>query len=459
MASGDFMSVWFRATALSLTALCAFGGWGCGSDGAAASTQGQDPPVSDTPPEGPGKDDSPTAQGYAIEGARGWTLIGNELTVGHDTYELAITPPSGVKYIDMWIDGTKGTRLKRDGTVFRASASIAALSPGAHEVLLASNGQKTAFARLQFQRSHPVYLFVSNDWDDPDNPDSTLTRQEQLHELHPELKLTHFVGPYTFTDPKVTPQRAELLASWVKGMRDKYGDEIGLHIHPWCSFVEQTSVKCLSTPSFAKSDGDATGYTVVLSSYAKDDMATLLVRAKEIFAQHGLGTPTSFRAGGWTAEIHTLQALADKGFVADASAANWRRMEEWKDVPGTTLYAWNQEHWVTINDTSQPYYPSQSDMLESSPPVVPILEVPDNGLLVDYVTADEMIEVFQKNWDGTAALAPRMVSIGYHPPNFGENFKTRIHTALSHIDQYLASQDKGPVIYARLSDLPKVWKQ
>lgn len=433
-------------------------GWGCGSSSSDTAVEEQDPAPSETPPEPPGKDDSAVAQGYTIAGPRAWMLIGNDLTQGHDTLELTVTPPSTVKYIDMWIDGAKGTRLKRDGSVFRASASVASLAAGDHQVLLASNGRKTAFARLEFRRSHPVYVFVSNDWDDPNNPDSTLARQEQLHEQHPELKITHFVGPYTFTDPKVTAERAEYLATWVKGLRDKYGDEIGLHIHPWCSFVDQTSVKCRTEPSFAYAEGDTTGYTVVLASYTKQEMLILLGRAKEIFAQHGLGTPTGFRAGGWTTEIPTLQALAESGFVADGSPANWSRMEEWKDVAGSSLYSWCQEHWTVINDTTQPYYPSESDMQESTPPVVPILEVPDNGLLVDYVTGDEMIEVFGKNWDGGAATTPRMVSIGYHPPNFGENFKTRINTALTHIDKYLATQDTGPVVYARISDLPKVWK-
>jgi len=429
---------------------------GCSSSDAPAQQQ-LDPGVSATAPEEPGKDDSYTAKGYAIEGVRAWSIVGNDLTQGHAVLDFTVTAPDGIRYVDMWLDGAKGTRLERDGQKFRAAMPISSLPPGAHTVLLAANGRKTAFAKLDFQRSHPVYVFVSNDWDDPDNGDDKLVRQEQLHGNHAELKITHFVGPYTFTDPEVTTERAEVLATWVRGMRDTYGDEIGLHIHPWCSFVDTTSVKCRTTPSFAKAD-DATGYTIVLSSYPREEMSTLLVRAKEIFEQHGLGVPTTFRAGGWTAETHTLQALVENGFVADASPANWSRMEEWKDYPGAALYDWNKEHWITINDTSQPWYPSEADILESAIPVVPILEVPDNGLLVDYVTAQEMIEVFGKNWDGAAAQTPSMVSIGYHPPNFSDQYFKRIDTALSHIDQFLASKDAGPVYYVRLSDLPKVWK-
>ena len=431
----------------------------CGSDSDAGGPSAtEQPPPSTAAPTPPGKGDSPESFGYALEGPRAWYLIGNPLTPGQDTFDVAVSTPEDVWYVDLWLDGDYAARLDYDGSRFIGSVGIEGLAPGEHKALFAADGSETAFAELSFQRSHPLYVFVSNDWDDSDNPDATLRRQEQLHELHPELKLTHFVGPYTFTDSAVPASRADYLAGWVKGLRDQFGDEIGLHIHPYCNFVDTTSVTCRTEPSFAESQGDATGYTVVVGSYTRDEFGTLLRAADEIFDAHGLGKPTGFRAGGWTSEIHTLEALAENGFVADASGANWRRMEEWKDVAGTTLYAWNQEHWITIDDTSQPYYPSLSDILESAPPPnVPVLEVPDNGLLVDYVRTDEMIDIFTANWPGGALDSPRVYSIGYHPPNFSESFKSRIDGALNHVDAFLASDDRGPVVYATLSDLAQVW--
>jgi hypothetical protein len=132
-------------------------------------------------------------------------------------------------------------------------------------------------------------------------------------------------------------------------------------------------------------------------------------------------------------------------------------MEEWKGHYGASLYAWNQEHWSSIDDTSQPYFPSLNDILSDAEPALPILELPDNGLLVDYVTADEMIEVFGKNFRGDALQTPTMVSIGYHPPNFSEAFFTRMDGALDEIDRHLASADAGPVVYATASELATVW--
>jgi len=86
-----------------------------------------------------------------------------------------------------------------------------------------------------------------------------------------------------------------------------------------------------------------------------------------------------------------------------------------------------------------------------------VLEVPNNGILVDYVRADEMIEIFEANWSGGHLDAPRVYSIGYHPPNFSEVYKTRIHDALSHVDQFLVSADLGPVVYTTLTDLARAW--
>ena len=96
-------------------------------------------------------------------------------------------------------------------------------------------------------------------------------------------------------------------------------------------------------------------------------------------------------------------------------------------------------------------------MLTTGPDALGILEVPDNGILVDYVEMDEMIEIFEANWGGGALASPTAYSIGYHPSNFGTVFKLRFSATLRHVDKFLASRDDGPVVYATLSSLTKVW--
>lgn len=432
----------------------------CGAestDAAAPSTDdelaGLDlPPPDEAPPEGDGiKGDA----GYTVTGLRAWYLIGNTVTKGHDTIELTVQAPSTARYLDAWVDSRAGVRLTKSGTTHRLSTSIATLAAGAHTLKLAANGSRTAAVKLTFQRSHPLYVFVSNDWDDPDNADPTLRRQETLRQRHPELKLTHFVGPYTFTDPSISASRRTLLTSWVKQQRDRYGDEIGLHIHPYCSFVSAAGVACRTSPSFA-SASDATGYTVILSTYTETEMGRLLQKADALFTANGLGKPTSFRAGGWTAMAHTLKALQTRGYVADASGANWARLEEWRGYPGASIYEWNGEHWSDVGDTSQPYRPNVSDANSHASPKLSILEIPDNGALVDYVTAAEMNQVFDANFNGKALSKPAVVSIGYHPPNFSDSFLSRMDGALTHVDGFLVSKDKGPVVYETASRLARL---
>ncbi len=384
-----------------------------------------------------------------------WYLVGNALTPGQDTLALAVSPPSGAAGVDLWIDGSwAGSWGAASEQVI--DADLSGLEPGEHSLLLAASGEDQAFARFDVMRSHPYYVLVTNDWDRSYKEQGWLTRQEELHANHPAMKMTHFVGPYTFTDPEVSAEHAADLVAWLQGMVAAYDDEIGLHVHPYCNFVETTSVPCRHEPSFGYAS-DETGYTVELSSYGPEETQVLFEQAVSLFEANGIGTPTSFRAGGWTAAIHTLEALAATGFVVDTSGANWARLEEWEGIPDAGLYEWNQEHWATIGDTSQPYYPSEDDILASDPPVVPVLEVPDNGALVDYVDYYEIVEIFDANWSGGALEQPTTYVTGYHPVSFDVMNAIALNGGLDHIDQFLAQDDAGPVIYETMSHMALVW--
>jgi hypothetical protein len=405
-----------------------------------------------SPPQAPAENDP----AFTINEIHDWYLIGNALTPGDDELLVQIFAPDGTETVDMWIGSGEGIRLFAQDGQFVQRIDISTLPAGEHNILFSADGSEIAFATRTIKRSHPLYVVVTTDWDDPDNTELALTLQEELHEQHSELKLTHFVGPYTFTDPTLTTQRRTELADWVKGMRDDYGDEIGLHIHPYCNFVETAGVECLHEPSVVYSAGDETGYSVACFAYAEDDFVKLLNRSDELFVEWGLGKPTSFRAGAWTADSKVLRALGRTGYVADTSAANWARLEEWKGEQNGVLYDWNSTHWASIGDTSQPYYPHDDDA--SKPGDIPVLEVPDNGILVDYVSSTEMIEIFDKNWDGVSPLtAPVNYSIGYHPSNFNETYKKRMHLAMNHVDRFLAVHRNGPVVYETLSNMALVW--
>lgn len=395
---------------------------------------------------------------FSVSGLRAWYLVGDGLTPGNDLLELSVVAPPAVERVDLWIDGgSEPVHLERAADGFHATTDVAALGAGDHELLLSADASDTAFAALSLRRSHAMYVVTSTDWDDADNANFRLAYQEELHALHPALEITHLVGPYTFTDPSVTPERRAQLAAWVLGMVSAHGDEIGLHIHPYCNFVSTTTVPCNEEPSISQSTPDPTGYTVTNESYTEAEFEELLHAADALFEANGLPKPTAYRAGAWTLAAHNLRALASAGFRVDSSAVNWARLEEWQGQPGATLYEWNQEHWARIDDTSQPYYPSTDDPVVDGAPHSSVLELPDNGALVDYVTGDEMIGIFDANWDGSPLEGPRVLSVGWHPPNLTNDYRDRMDALFSHVDRFLAADDGGPVVYATMTEMTKVF--
>jgi hypothetical protein len=321
-------------------------------------------------------------------------------------------------------------------------------------VLFSANNSTTAFASVTFNRSAPYYVLVSTDYDYSDPAQGSQDFMDTLHASHPGLKITHFWAPYTYTDPTVTEARRAALTTWILGLRDTYQDEIGLHIHPYCNFVTDAGVTCVTDNSTVYPAGDTSGYTIKLDSYDRPTLSVLLQHARDIFTARGLNSPEVFRAGGWTADLTSFQALDDLGFVADSSALNWARIEEWQ---GYELYTWTMEHWGPIDDTSQPYYPSDSDVLQSQAGSdMAMLEVPDNGVMIDYVTSDEMTLLFNENWDGTPLETPHVLMMGFHPAStLSVAEKTRVNDLVTLAD--MNSNGLGPVKYITLSDLTKVF--
>ncbi len=396
----------------------------------------------------------PTANdpAYAITGVHAWYLIGDGLTPGDDQMTILVDAPAGTSTIDAYVADLPPVRLSaQDGGGYGGQVPIATLPAGVHDLLLAADDNTAAFARVTFHRSAAYYVMVSTDWDFSDPGQTSQDDTDRMHMGHPGMKITQFVGPYTFTDPAVTADRATALATWVVANRDTYGDEIGLHIHPYCNFVTHAGLTCITDQSTVYPAGDTTGYTIKVAAYGRTDFATLLTHAKDLFNAYGLGTPTLFRAGGWTATMDTLLALQDTGFVGDSSAINWEHLEAWK---GKELYTWTSEHWAPIDDVSQPYWPSTADILASTAPRVPILEVPDNGVMIDYVTLAEMTGIFDANFNGVPLAKPTTLMMGFHPSTtFTPDEYQRVDGFLTYADQHLATHDAGPVIYTTLSKM------
>ncbi len=395
---------------------------------------------------------------YKISGAEPWWVVGTAATPSDDVMTIRVEAPSGTDFIDAWVGDLPVVRLSEqpDGA-FGTLVTVTDVPAGAYDIVLAANGSTTAFASKPLYRSAPYYVLVSTDWDFSDPGDTANGYQDLMHRDHPELRITHFVGPYTFTDPAVTAARQQVLVTWLLKQRDTFKDEIGLHIHPYCNFVTHAGLTCVTDQSTVSATDD-TGYTIKLGAYGRTNMGILLDHAAMLFEQHGLNRPRTFRAGGWTATLETLQALADKGFTADTSALNWARIEEWN---GKELYRWNMENWNPINDKSQPYWPGQTNVLTQVDPTMPILEVPDNGVMIDYVTLAEMKGLFDTNWNGEPLTAPITLMMGFHPanPGFTEAEYLKVTNFLKYADLHLATRHLGPVVYTTLGGVVPAFSQ
>jgi hypothetical protein len=393
---------------------------------------------------------------------RTWLLAGDGLTTADRALTVRVTPPAPQTQVRGAIDGGRVAQGARqsDGKI-SVTLPVDALTPGEHVVRLAARGQTRPFATMTFQVSFPLYVVVSTDFDDTRFSDREIARMDKLRQDHPKLVYSHFFAPFHYTDPEVSAARKVEIEAWVKKMRDASGDELGVHIHCWCHFVTTAGVHCHPQPSFAPNDD--TGYVTILASYTPDEMRKILRRSVDVFAEHGLGRPTSFRAGGWTADLGTLAALEAEGFTVDSSALPAARIEEWRGFgdPVTGLFPWNVKNWAGIDERSQPYFPAKDRLVSPSTPTgMGVLEVPDNGILVDYVSGQEMKDIFEMNLPGGKPLAKStLYQVGFHPPNFSDRFLSRMQEALANVDEHLYAADKGPAVYVRISELAKVWRR
>ncbi len=397
--------------------------------------------------------DATEAADLALE--RQWVLTSDGLTEGADTLGVSFSLPGNFKYARIAVDDGPSAVITRgeDGR-FSGNVAVEGLAPGEHAVVVTSKSSMTKLGSAAFHVSAPLYVVVSTDWDDTRMGDAFLARMEGLRQAHPALLYSHFFAPFHYTDPQVSAARKDEIDGWIKQQRDEFGDELGVHIHGWCHFVETTDVTCKTAESFYRDDGS--GYTTILAAYSQGEMETILDASKAMFAAHHLGTPTSFRAGGWTADAGTLKALENTGFSVDSSAVPASHLVSWK---GYALYDWTMAHWDGITETSQPYFPLAADVAKPDPERgIALLEVPDNGVLVDYVTGDEMRAIYAMNHDGGTLDEPTVYQIGFHPPNFSSAFMERMDVALDLVDEHLYEADAGPAVYVTISELTRVWK-
>lgn len=282
-----------------------------------------------------------------------------------------------------------------------------------------------------------VQIVVSVDWEGRNLDPANLRAMSEFRAAMPGVRIVQFLNAAYFTKPGANS--AETEAQIRTTLRPS--DELGLHIHGWKRLFEASGVKFRATPNFWGTNelsGDCTfdcGHEVPISAYDEAELEKVIRFSILTLEGNGLGHARSFRAGGWMAKDNVRQALVANGIAWDSSAVPTAYLAG--ELQGLPVLDWLGDLWRGTTATSQPY--------TIATPAGALKEVPDNGALADYVTADEMVDVFQqakarylKN-----KTQPQVVSIGFHQET-AARYLPRVRDALTRIDA-IARAEKIPV--------------
>ncbi len=296
--------------------------------------------------------------------------------------------------------------------------------PAALVVLLAGAPE----AKAQDCRIHVV---VTVDWEGMSLKTKNLQAMEGFRRNHPDVPLTHFLNAAYYTKPNV--QSGEVTQMIKQVLRPM--DEVGLHIHGWKSLFESAGVKYKQTPTFwggvAKASGHDQGHEVPISAYTPAELRKVIAYSCNTLVGAGFARPSSFRAGGWYATPSVMSALRQEGFKVDHSAVPYAFLDE---VQGTPLFKDARKLWSDTTSLSQPY--------AFSTRYGRMTQVPDNGALADYMTSEEMLQVFRDNVNEFKKnpARSRVVSIGFHQESADE-YLSRVDSAIQAIRA--EAQSKG----------------
>jgi hypothetical protein len=279
-------------------------------------------------------------------------------------------------------------------------ASLLACSSAHPDVAAAGEDAYTEKGRMQ--------LLVTVDWEGRDLMDANLQAMQDLHAKFPEVRVVNFLNAAYYTKPgasrdDVTKRIASALAP---------NDEHGLHIHGWKSLFEAAGVPFRSTPTFwgtslppQQCTFDC-GHEVPISEYSTDELRKVVKLSLDTLEGSGFRRAKSFRTGGWMAKQNVRDAVAAEGLLSEQSAVPVEFLQP--QLGSYPVYGWLGEIWNGVVRTSQPY------VLDTA--TTALLEIPDNGCLSDYMSAQEMVDVFEAN--KVAFLADRsknvVVSVGFH---------------------------------------------
>lgn len=292
---------------------------------------------------------------------------------------------------------------------------------------------KQIFKQFSFNVSEPVYVTWTIDWEGFDVKEEYLKEMSAVSKQY-SVPMTHFFNPYIYI--YLPKSRSTYLTNWVLSRNSKYSESIGLHLHMYTNLVQAAGVTPNNTVTWGSPTGN--GHDTPNSMYGYKDYKKIISWALTRFNEHGLNTPTMYRAGGWYIDEENIQVLNDMNFLIESS--------------GRTYYKHGRNilegHW-NLKNTTQPYQLNKENQNITNTPNLTIWEFPNNGGDSWTYDSEQLTARFLSNYKGGVSKEKKVVTFLSHPHWFDKE-GVNIKGVFEEIKEYNYSTDSGPVIYLTL---------
>ena len=356
-------------------------------------------------------------------------------------------PSAGTPRLRLTPGGAEFPFTPSGGNVWHARIALAGLAPGSYGAQLVQRVRGTGdvtSAQVALILSQPEYVVWTLDFEGDASGDAEMANTAAIADGL-RLPMSVFWNPRVWTTDQVSAERQDAMLAWTKGRMAK-GDEVALHLHMWTDYVRTVGLAPRTVPSWA---GRGDGYDVPITAYPENEQQAMIGYGVKLMLQHGLPTPTSFRAGGDMGDAATLRAVAASGFTADCTAVA-------KDAPaiGRIPYPW------TLPAGAQPYAPSRTDA--NAPGDLPLLEAPTIGGNTYGFTGQSIQPQIRANIGlfapaGAVAAERKAITVVSHPGTIGPAERAAIEALLGAFGPLRYDADAGPVRFVTLAQLATAW--
>ncbi len=376
-----------------------------------------------------------------------WVLKGDELSSNMTSLKFFVTPQDNdtLYDLDYTILGTNifgKMTYNTDSGIYEAIINTDILLPGEYKIQakdLTSNDIKSSVS--YFKVSYPLYVVWTIDWEGYATKKGYLDKMDNLANKH-QIPFTHFYNPRIYVAKDISKNNINMTDDWIKYRAENFNDEVGLHLHGFFDMARACNVPVKTSNRWG---GYSDGKDVPMTEWNEDEMVKILQWSKNMLAQHGFNNIYSYRSGAWFVNLDTLKALERAGFKIDSS--------------GRDYYKWGAnkiEGFWNLNYTTQPYRPNLYNQNSSAQPNFTIWEFPNNGGDSWNNTANDMIRRFDLNYNKDILNKRKIVIYLSHPHWFNVD-EPKMDELLTYIDQFLYTNDNGPVLYTTLQNSAKGW--